>query len=154
MRTHINRVNQIDILRGVRKIFIPENNLGNEGQTLWNMIKKMPDVRCYWQKDDRPGVYKGKDTAEIYQYTFNNKLSNNRVHFAAEFFTTSRDKTREQILGLAREQLEQFQFVYDPKTNKQTITGKHCGNDDLAVALLMGPVWGRQVMKDPRKLVN
>lgn len=140
-------------------MFIPENNLGNEGSHMWNMIKKLPDVRCYWQKNDRPGVHKGKDTADEYQYMFNVKLKNNAILFDYEFFTTSRKHSVASIKGLLRKQMETFHYAYEAPNSvhnkgRQTITGKMgaAEQDDLMIAVLMGVFWGWAVLKDPRRI--
>jgi hypothetical protein len=123
------------------------------------MIKKMPDVRCYWQKNDRPGVFKGKETADDYQCLFNVKLERNAIRFDSEFFTTSKGHTKETMKGLAQGQLERFHYEYEePKTvhgnPKMTITGKNgsAEQDDGAIAILMGAYWGRYAAKDMSRL--
>jgi hypothetical protein len=141
------------------KIFIPENNLGNEGSHLWNMIKKMPDVRCYWQKNDRPGIHKGKDTADDYQCLFNVKLERGAVRFDSQFFTTSKGHNVNTMKGLAQGQLERFRYDYEEAKTvhgnpKMTITGKTgtSEQDDGAIAILMGAYWGRYATKDMSRL--
>jgi len=164
------------VFRSSIKVFIPENNLGktklpderirswfvllaNEGSHMWNMIKKLPDLRCFWQKNDRPGIHKGKDTADEYQYIFNVKLKNDAVMFDSELFTTSRKHTLTSIRATLQEQMERFHYAYEePNTihqkGKQTITGKigSSEQDDLMIAVLMGVFWGRVVLKDPRRI--
>ena len=159
LRTHIDRLNDIPVFRSSTKVFIPENNLGNEGSHMWNMIKKMPDLRCFSSKNDRVGVHKGKDTADEFQYIFNVKLKNDAVLFDNEFFTTSKKHTLTSIKATFREQMERFHFAYEEATSihqnpRQTITGKggSTEQDDLMIAVLMGVFWGRVVLKDPRRV--
>lgn len=160
LRNHVERLNEIPMFSSSIKVFIPENNLANEGSHMWNMLKKLPDMRCYWEKNDRPGVHKGKDTADDYQYMFNVKLKADAIRFDSEFFTTSRKHSVTSIKGVLRKQIEQFHFAYEePKTvhqtkGKQTITGKvgTSEQDDLIIALLMGVFWGRIVLKNPKRL--
>lgn len=126
---------------------------------MWNMIKKMPDVRCYWQKNDRPGVHKGPETADEYQYIFNVKLQNQAIKFDSNFFTMSRGHTEKTMKGLAQKQLETFHYEYEDARTvhgkpKMTITGKNgaAEQDDGAIAILMGPYWGRYAAKDMNRL--
>lgn len=156
---HLDRINEIPIFRSSIKIIIIENNLGNEASHLWNMIKKRKDTRCFWEKNDRPGIWKGKDTADDYQYFFNVKLKKGAVRFDREFFTTSLKQTEATVKGILRGQIERFHYAYEePKTvhqekGRQTITGKMGSSeqDDLIIALLMGVFWGRIYLKNPRK---
>ncbi len=158
LRTHLDRLNDIPIFKSSMKIFIPENNLGNEGSHLWNMIKKRPDVRCYSTKNDRVGIHKGPETADEYQYMMNVKLKNDAIKFDSEFFTTSKKHTTKSIRATLRDQAERYHFAYEePKTihqnGKQTITGKGgpSEQDDLMIALLMGMFHGWAALKNPRK---
>jgi hypothetical protein len=159
LRQHLDRLEQIPVFRESIKVFVPENNLANEGSHMWNMIKNYPKVREYRQKDVT-GVHKGPGLADHYQYMFNVKLKNNAVLFDSEFFTTSRTYERNSIKALLREQLERYHFgVDEPKSEgkegKQYITGKMgtTGQDDLAIVVLMGVFWGPVVLKNPRKII-
>lgn len=159
LRRHFDHMCSIPVFASSTKVFIPENNLGNEGNYMWNMVKNYSSIRAFWQKDNRVGVRKGPDTADDYQYTFNVKLKNNAIQFDDMFFTTSPQYTVSQIKALAREQLERYHFEYDePKktsqNGKQHITGK-IGvkeQDDLAIAILMGPYWAHYALKNKARL--
>ena len=128
---------------------------------MWNMVKTRPDLSCYWQKNDRPGVHKGKETADDYQYMFNSKLKNQAILFDWEFFTTSSRYNTTTIKILLQEQLERYHFAYEePNTihqnPRQTITGKigTSEQDDLAIATLQAVYWARAVLRDPRRVMN
>lgn len=159
LKQHLDRLDEIPIFRNSIKVFVPENNYANEGTYLWNMVKNYPKLREYRQKDDKTGVHKGHGMADHYQYMFNVKLKNEAVQFDNEFFTTSRAYERNSIKALLREQLERYHFgVEEPKSEgkdgRQYITGKMgtSGQDDLAIAVLMGVFWGPVVLKNPRKI--
>src|SRR4051812_38839281 len=85
----LDRLNQIPMFKTSLKIFICENNLGNESSTTAHMIRKRKDVRLYWEKSDKVGVRKDENTADEFQYLLNVKLRNDAILFDSEFFTTS-----------------------------------------------------------------
>lgn len=125
-----------------------------------NMIKKMRDVRGFWPKQDRVGVHKSHSVTDDQQYMFSSKLKNGTLFFDFDFFTTSRGKTMQSMRGMAREQLERYHIEFEEPTNnrsqpKQVITGKMGKGmqDDLAIAILMGPFWGRFALKNPQCIV-
>jgi hypothetical protein len=136
------------------KIFIPENNLANEASHMWHMIRKRPDCRCFWQKNDRPGIMKDKDSAHDYQYRINVKIKNNALRFDSQFFTTSSKHTVQSIKGLFREELERYHFEYDEDKDKCKVTGKGGSgvNDDLVITLGMALEFGPSILRDPRRL--
>lgn len=156
---HFQRMNQILGYSSVVKVFIPESNLANEASHMVNMIKAMPDVRTFWQRDDRPGVHKSHAVTDDYQFMFDSKLKTDSLHFDSNFFTTTPGKTEREIKGLAREQLERYHIEFQDAHDvygraKQVITGKMGPGmqDDLAIAILMGPYWGRLVLKNRQRL--
>lgn len=158
LRLHLDALDDIPTFRSSLRVFVPENNLANEGSHMWNMIKQRANIRAYYQKEGVVGIYKGRNTADDYQYTFNVKLKNNAILFDSQFFTRSPGHTTTSIKGLAREQLERYHVEYEePKKPgqkaREIITGK-TGNeqDDLAIALLMGPFWSRAIMKNENRL--
>ena len=141
------------------KIFIPENNLANEGSHMWHMIKNRKDVRCYWEKSDVPGVRKDKDTADEFQYIINVKMRNNGIRFDNEFYTTSKGHTVQSMKGLFKQELQQYHYEYEEGkgrngNGKLTITGKGGSgeNDDLTIAFAMAVKHGRDILMSPRKL--
>lgn len=141
------------------KIFVPESNLANEADHMASMIRKRTDVRTYWHKDDRPGVHKSHNVTDQYQFLFNSRLKLNMIHFDANFCTSSPGKSVKDILGQAREQLERYHIEFqDARDNyghaKQVITGKMGSGmqDDLAIAILMGPYWGTVIQNNMNRL--
>lgn len=141
------------------KVFVPESNLANEASHMTNMVKRRPDVKTYWQKNDRPGVHKSHNVTDDYQFVFDDKLKNDAVFFDYHFFTTTKGKTEREMKGILREQLERYHFEYEEANNvhgrpRQTITGKMGSGmqDDLAIATLMGTYWSRVILKDTSRL--
>jgi len=140
------------------KIFIPENNLGNEASTMWHMIRERKDLRCYWEKSDRPGVIKDKDTADDFQYILNVKMRNNAIRFDHEFYTTSKGHTAQSMTGLFKEELQRYHVEYttEKKSGKEKmkITGKGADgeHDDLVIAFAMAVHHGKNILASPRKL--
>lgn len=158
LRMHLDALDDIMIFKSALRVFVPENNLANEGSHMWNMIKGRANIKAYYQKEGVVGVYKGRTTADDYQYTFNVKLKGNAIWFDSQFFTRSPGHNTTSIKGLAREQLERYHVEYEePKRPggkaREIITGK-TGNeqDDLAIAVLMGPFWSRAIMKNESRL--
>lgn len=142
------------MLKSAVKIFIPENNLGNESSTLWHQVRKRKDLRCYSEKIDKIGVRKGAETADDFQYIINVKMRNNAIHFDNDLYTCSKGHTSQSIKGLFREQLERYHIEYDEKREKQKITGKGGSgeNDDMVIVLGMCLMHGWNVLKNPRLL--
>jgi len=156
---HIAKLNSIPIFQNSLKILIIENNLGNEASHMWNMVKNNRTVKAYWQKEDKIGIHKGKNTADDYRHMFTVKLYNDAILFDMEFFTCSSKHGVQAIKAIAREQLERYHYEYEAAKTihqhpKQTITGKlgATENDDLAIAILMGVYWPNIVLKDVRNL--
>lgn len=156
LRRHLDRINEIEIFRASTKIFIPENNYGNEGSNMWHMVMKRPDIRCYWQKNDKPGVCKTEKTADEFQYTINGKMMNDSARFSSEFFTTSSKHTVQSIKSHFKQQLETYRYDFKEGKNgaesKQKITGKGLNaNDDLVIAygfnMIIGPVVHRDLSR-------
>lgn len=159
LRAHFERINRIPTYKGIQKIFVPESNLANEASHMTNMIQNFPDVKTYWQKQDRPGVHKSHNVTDDYQFLFDSCLKNDRIYFDHQFFTCTKGKTEKEMKGMLREQLERYHFEYEEAHNiygrpRQTITGKMGSGmqDDLAIATLMGPYWGRIILRDDKKL--
>ncbi len=140
------------------KVFVPENNLANESSHMWHMIKDRPDIRCYWQKQDRPGVIKDKDSADDFQYIINVKMKNDAIRFDYNFFTTTRGHNPESMRGLFREEMERYHYEYEETKNgkgKLTITGKGGSSeqDDLVVVFGMAVKHGLDILRDPRRIL-
>lgn len=150
LRGHFERINSNTRFRGATKIFIPENNLGNEATHMDSMIKKLSDVRTYWQKDDRPGVNKNANVSDNYQFLLYTKLQHDGIFFDMDCFTTSRAMSLTNIKVLLREQMERYHYEFDPIRNKVHLTGKMGGDkqDDILIALMMAVYWGRVVLRD------
>jgi hypothetical protein len=155
LRRHFEGINQIPRFRASMKVFIPESNLANEASHMANMIKKLRDVRCFSPKQDRVGVHKSHSVTDDQQHTFNSKLKSDSLYFDYDFFTTSTGKTVKSIKAMAREQLERYHIEYQEakdewSRSKQVITGKMGSGmqDDLAIAILMGPYWSRIALKN------
>lgn len=150
LRSHFDRINKVSRFKGIIKIFVPENNLGNEATHMNSMLKRYGDVKTYWQKDDKPGINKSADLTDNYQYLFYSKLQSNDIVFDMDAFTTSTTMKFEDMKRLAREQLEHVHYEFDPKTKKIHITGKGGPDqqDDLSVAIQMAVYWGRVALRD------
>ena len=158
LETTLDRLNTIPMFKSSMKIFIPENNLGNEASTMWHMLRKRKDLRCYWQKNDKPGVIKDGDTADDFQYLLNVKMRNDSLVFDNEFYTTSKGHTAQSIKGLLKEELQRYHVEYGvTKTGKESmkITGKggEGEHDDLVIAFAMAVMYGKAILMNPRKLV-
>jgi len=115
-----------------------------------SMIKRLNDVRTYWQKDDKPGVNKTASITDNYQYLLYSKLQAEDIIFDMDAFTTSTHMKFSAVKAMLRQQLEHMHYEFDPKRNKVHITGKSGPDqqDDLPVALQQAVYWGRVVMRD------
>lgn len=160
LRRHFDAINNIARFREAIKVFVPESNLANEASHMANMMKKRRDVRFLWEKIDKIGVHKSHSITDDQQYVFNHRLKANTIYFDEDFFTTTQGKTVNSIKGMAREQLERYHIEYQEPNNswsrpKQVITGKMGAGmqDDLVIAILMGPFWGRFALKNKSCIV-
>lgn len=155
----MDRINEMPQFAGATKVFIPEDNMGNEATHMANMLKSYPDVRTYWQRQDRPGILKTASTADDYQFLMNAKLKDCSVFMLNHLFTTSRGKTADGMKAMLREQMERYHYeIAEPHSvhgrPKQTITGKGGGaQDDLMIAVLMALYWGRVALRDSRRIL-
>lgn len=153
----INKLNEIPFFRPSAKIFIPENNYGNEASWMWNFIKnQFPYITCFTENGQKCGIRKGPETAEMYQLFLNVKLSIDFVKFDINFFTSNKQKSANQIKAQAREELERYHIECEEPMNgakpKQKITGKGgpYEQDDLAIAILTGGTNGQRIIANPR----
>jgi uncharacterized protein YegP (UPF0339 family) len=140
------------------KIFIPENNLGNEASTMWHMLRKRKDMRLYSEKQDRCGVRKDANTADEFQYLANVKMRNDAILFDSEFYTSSKGHSAYSMKSLCKEELLRYRYEYqEGKNGKETmkITGKGGSgeNDDIVIVVCMALKHGRDILMSPRKMV-
>ena len=137
------------------KIFIPENNLGNEASYMEDMLINREDVITFWQKNDRPGIRKGPGTADDYVHTTGEYLRTGRFTFSHDLFTTTKGRTPKQMKSELQEQLERYHVEIMLPNNefgkiKRVVTGKGCGiQDDLAISTLQCNYWGIIVQSAP-----
>lgn len=124
---------------------------------LANMID-FPDVRIYHQKPGKVGVYKSKKTTENYRWVMTMCMIQDKISFDEELFTCSKDHTPKTIKNFFRVQMERYRYERktpsDPvfgNNNVKKLTGKGSGmEDDLLITVMMGPVFLREIMKNPR----
>ena len=154
LRRHFNQINRINRLKSSIKVFIPENNLGNEATHMNSMIKNLNDVKTYWQTEKRPGINKDNKRTVDYQFLLDTRLREAAIGFDVDCFTTGTKKSIKQIKILLREQMERYHYEYDPNRDTQKLTGKMGSDkqDDLLIALMQGLYWGRASGRDPRRL--
>jgi len=153
LRRHFDKINSLNRFKGCTKVFIPENNLGNEATHMENMIKNRQDVKTYWQTEKRPGVNKDQKKTDLYQYLLDSKLRNSDILFDAQCFTTGTKRSLDQTKSLLREQMEIYHYESNPNGTSQKLTGKQGHKqDDLLIALMTALYYGRASGKDPRRL--
>ncbi len=153
LRRHIAEINRNPIFRSSVKIFIPESNLANEASHMASMVRKLPNVGVFWEKDYKVGVHKSNTVTDNYRATFDTLLRSDTstIYFDSLFWTNTNGKTASVIKGEMRQELERYHYeVLEAKTihqsDKQKITGKMGAlNDDIAIAVLMGPYWAAVV---------
>jgi len=145
-------------LRSSRIIFIPENNMGLESAHLDTMVRDMPGVETFWEKDTRAGVCKTATVTRDYQFLLNHGLSQNALRFDEDVFTITREKDVGAVLSMLQDQMLRYHWerkkAHDNHgKDRYTITGK-IGNaqDDLLISTMMVIYWGRIISRDPRRL--
>lgn len=137
--------------------FIPENNLGLEGSHLHHFVQELDNVYTFIEKD-RPGVRKTAKQTRDFPLIVQDYLLKGLIRFDTNLFTTSRNKSPEQLKNDLRSQLERVRVeVIEPNTpfKKRRIAisgkvGKH--QDDLYIVLAMCIYWGP--IAETRKLMN
>ena len=154
LRRHFNAINKLNRFKACTKVFIPENNLGNEATHMNSMIKNLSDVQTYWQTEKRPGINKDNRKTVDYQFLLDTNLQVCAIGFDADCFTTGTRRSLEQTKLLLREQMERYHYEYDPTRDSQKLTGKmgEGKQDDLLIALMQGLYWGKASSRDPRRL--
>lgn len=157
LKRHIEKINSFKIYRNIKKVFIPENNLGLEAAHLDTMVNEYPDIETFWETDKRPGVRKTAAVTRNYQFLLNNMLAQGGMHFDRDLFTVSRRQTPNSILVLLRTQMETLHWETKPAidafgNNRYAITGKSNGkNDDLVIAVQQLLYWARAYVNNPRR---
>lgn len=153
LRKHFNMINSIQRFTGSIKVFIPENNLGNEATHMNSMITDM-EIHTYWQTEKRPGVNKDAKATVNYQFLTDTKLQHCGIRFDVDCFTTNAKFNIESQKATLREQMERYHYVYDADRDTQKLTGKMGKNkqDDLLIAFMQGLYYGRANERDPRRL--
>jgi len=155
LNRHFDAINRSNpYFATIRKVFIPENNLGHEASHMQGMLLERPDCRnivTYYQKSDRPGVHKGPETADYYVAAINDALRIGKIHFSHDFFTTSRKETIQTIKVALQEEMQRFHVeLRRAKTNfdktRRVVTGKGGGGvqDDLFISFAQGYFWGKE----------
>ena len=150
---HFDSINNIIRFKSSTKVFIPENNLGNEATHMASMLKKRTDVKTYWQTEKKPGINKDHKTSDNYQFLMDTKLNHDGIRFDGDFFTNSKIYTRESIKDLLKEQMLIYHYEYDPVREKGKLTGKMGDKqDDLLIATMQCLYYGRAAARDPRRI--
>lgn len=153
LRRHFDQINRFNRFEGCIKVFIPENNLGNEATHMENMIKNRRDVKTYWQTEKRPGVNKDQKKTDLYQYLLDTMLRNGDIRFDSQCFTSGSARSLDMLKILLREQLEIYHYETNPNGTTQKLTGKQGHKqDDLLIALMTALYYGRASGRDPRRL--
>jgi hypothetical protein len=118
------------------------------------MVRKLNSVKTYWEKDKKPGVSKGADTADIYQQVLGRRLQHRALQFSTSLFTTGYRRSLDNIKMQLREQMETYYAQYDAQKHKMYFSGKSGPNkqDDLIIALMMVLHWGRVAESDPTRV--
>lgn len=119
-----------------------------------SMVKALPNVQTYWQRDDRPGVTKTHSSTMDYQFLLDTKLAHNGVRFDIDLFTTNRKEKLDSVKQNLRGQMERYHYEEQPGNKKVKLTGKMGGDmqDDLLIALMQCIYYGRACMRDPRQI--
>jgi hypothetical protein len=158
LRRHIARLLENRHFRASHIIFIPENNLGLESAHLDTMVRDIPEVETFWEKDTRAGVCKTATNTRDYQFLLNHALSQGGLLFDRDLFTVSREQTADSMMATLQDQMMRYHWerkkaVDSMGKDRYTITGK-VGNsqDDLLISAMMVVYWGRTISRDPRRL--
>ena len=153
---HYRKLLENKTWREAKKMFVVENNLGMEALHLDTMVKDIPGVEVFWEKPNKPGVCKsGKNTRE-YQFLFNNLLASGGLHFDRDCFTVTREKTVQCMRDQLQEQMLRLHYNVRKSADGITRDRVHMTakmgsmQDDLLIATMMIPYWGRLVMVEKK----
>lgn len=158
IRRHITRLLESPFLRSSHVIFIPENNMGLESAHLDTMVRDIPEVETFWEKDARAGVCKTAAVTRDYQFLLNLALSQGGFLFDRDLFTVTREQTPESMMDLLQDQMLRYHWERKKAPDsmgkdRYTITGKvGSAQDDLLISAMMVVYWGRVISRDPRRL--
>ena len=157
LNLHLDRLNSTNpCYAAAEKIFLPENNLGNEGSHMESMVKHRNDLRTFWQKKDRPGIRKGPGSAENYVAHVNELLRFQNLKFSTDLFTVTKGRTPMDMKMQLRQEMERYRTeILVAKTvfqkDRRIVTGKTGGglNDDLYITIGQGTFWNVTTLTAP-----
>ena len=119
----------------------PEANLGFESTHIARIVNKLKDaVVMYEAKEGIPGLVTTHKTKEIMASLLSERLDQDSVDVYRDLVCTG--KPRDKIVKELCTQVQNYNIVYAVpdkmqhfRFSKKTYSGKHHGNDDLAVML-------------------
>ena len=119
----------------------PEANLGFESSHIARIMKTVKyTVIMYEASNGVPGMHTTHKSKEVMCSLLNEKLDQDAVHFSKELVSTSMP-TSKAIQDLCT-QVQNYNIIYAVpdkmqhfQASKKTYSGKHHGNDDMAVML-------------------
>lgn len=130
-------------------VFVPENAPGSRGGEIAYLMRNVPACMTMEEfgQDKRPGVPKDHPRTQKMVVMMRKLLSEDAIHLSSDFATFPGKQCTEQQVGAILDQLFNellaFKFVQGAASGRGKYTGKGgtSGRDDLAVAVLMGPLW-------------
>jgi hypothetical protein len=160
LRVHCRKLRQVPHLEGALFLLCPEANLGFESSHIARAVKQLPFlVVMHESRDGRtPGMVTTHKTKEVMHSLLRDRLERGSVSYAAPAALVTTAASPEKILGELTQQVVNYSVVIDTpdrlkghfRTAKRTFSGKHHGNDDLAVMLQFACLVARRFHQNPR----
>lgn len=148
---HYKRLMEFQHARECKFYFIPENNLGLESAHLNTMVKDIPGVETYFDKENKAGVRKDGAVTRGYHFLLTLTLSQGTLRFDRDCFTTTREKTIANMKDLLQEQMLRFHWEHKKANDaygkpRFALTGKLGDKqDDLLITVAMFLYWAQVV---------
>ncbi len=149
---HFRRLQGNRFFRESKVWFVPENNLAMEAAHLDSMVRDIPGVNVFWEKESKAGVCKTEATTRDYQFLLQTALAADSLKFDEDLWTVTREKTPQCMLDMLQEQMLRLHWASkratdEMGTDKHKLTGKiGTKNDDLSIAVQMLLYWARIII--------
>jgi hypothetical protein len=110
---------------------------------------KNQSVHTFYDKENKPGVFKDGEATRGYQFVLNRALAQRTLRFDHNLFTVTPDATPQSMKELLEEQM--LRFHWETKkvgdSTRVSLTAKMGSKqDDLLIAVMMLLYWSRIVM--------
>ena len=152
---HVKLLRSKQALRDALFIICPESNLGFESSHIARIMRKFKyTVIMYESTNGCPGLHTSHKVKEIIHTLLSDRLDAESVFFSSELVSSGSVETVKDMLLT---QVQNYNIILDVPDKmrhfqkaKKTYSGKHHGQDDLAVMLQFNLLVHQRFYKNPR----